>query len=338
MFIPTSNDVTFTKTAHANSIWGTIKDIGNIYKEGQKAEATKKAKKQIRARTELNISARVHAEEGHKYFEDKDYERAIAEYTKAIELRSDSPLYYDYRGNAYYELGNYNQAIRDYTSSINLDSTGGGGIVFYNRGLAYVGLKDYQTAIADFTIAIQLTSWSKHHIYYTRGKCYEELGDEKKAKIDLTPALAGDSEEQNEDRARAYSNRAEKCRKFQPYEEDDRDSAISDYTKAIQTMPNNDHYYTMRGLIYSGNSVHYSLLGIHHYDRRKLDYHQAAEDFNKAIELRPDYEFNYKPCIESYKKAGEKEKAKEIEQKFKELKKRIKENKKIIKENEKKSK
>ena len=144
MFIPTSNDVTFTKTAHANSIWGTIKDIGKIYKDGQKAEKEKKAKKQAK----INLESLKYVEKGHEYFEAKDYNNAVAEYTKAIEIRPKDSLYYDYRGNAYYELQDYQKALKDYNDAITIEKPDG--IMYYNRGLVYFALKDYDKAMQIF--------------------------------------------------------------------------------------------------------------------------------------------------------------------------------------------
>ena len=51
----------------------------------------------------------------------KDYYGAIADYTKAIELKPDYPLFYYYRGLSKSWLKDYQGAIIEYTKAIELD-------------------------------------------------------------------------------------------------------------------------------------------------------------------------------------------------------------------------
>jgi tetratricopeptide (TPR) repeat protein len=63
-----------------------------------------------------------YAARGHAYFDFKNYQKVIDDYTLAIFLDSQNPLFYGMRGNAYFfGLDNYPKAISDYTQAIILD-------------------------------------------------------------------------------------------------------------------------------------------------------------------------------------------------------------------------
>ena len=72
--------------------------------------------------------------------------------------------YYN-RGNAKYELKQYQEAIADYDKAIELNQKM---CRYYNRGNAKYELKQYQEAIADFNKAIELNP-KDAHTYYGRG-------------------------------------------------------------------------------------------------------------------------------------------------------------------------
>jgi tetratricopeptide (TPR) repeat protein len=64
----------------------------------------------------------------------EEYNEAIADYIKAIDLDLTDAIAYCIRGNARYNLGQYNEAIADYTKAIELNPTYA--IAYNNRGLA----------------------------------------------------------------------------------------------------------------------------------------------------------------------------------------------------------
>jgi tetratricopeptide (TPR) repeat protein len=84
-----------------------------------------------------------------------DYERAIADFSKAIELDPGSADAYNRRGAAYDDLHEYEQAIADYSKSIefNYDPLSW---PYYNRGRAYYEIGDHDRAIVDFEKALEL--------------------------------------------------------------------------------------------------------------------------------------------------------------------------------------
>ena len=65
------------------------------------------------------------------------YEKAIADYTKAIELRPDYASAYYNRGKVFLGLKNYEKAIADYTKAIELRPDDAS--AYDNRGKVFLG-------------------------------------------------------------------------------------------------------------------------------------------------------------------------------------------------------
>jgi len=125
------------------------------------------------------------AKRGYDYEQKKDYNKAIKEYTKAIELNPKSAIYYNNRGVSYDDLGKYTTAIADYTKAIELNPKYAD--AYSNRGVSYHELGKYTTAIADYTKAIELNP--KHaDAYSNRGVSYRKLNQHDKAVADFKKA------------------------------------------------------------------------------------------------------------------------------------------------------
>lgn len=148
----------------------------------------------------------------------KDYNAAIADYNKTIEINPKFPWPYHNRALAYGQLERWDEAVVDYGRAIELDPTYADAYngrawaycqvgkfeeavvdadralnlkpneanYFDTRATAYVGLKRYEDALADMDRAIKLLpeGW----LYYGRGKIYQLMGDEPKAKADFDKA------------------------------------------------------------------------------------------------------------------------------------------------------
>ncbi|MDR2491690.1 MAG: zinc-ribbon domain-containing protein, partial [Spirochaetaceae bacterium] len=72
----------------------------------------------------VSSEVEAHIARAKEYAKKRDYDKAIAEYTKAIELDPDNVAAYVRRGEAYYcrdDDGDDNRAIADYTRAIKLD-------------------------------------------------------------------------------------------------------------------------------------------------------------------------------------------------------------------------
>ena len=83
----------------------------------------------------------------------KEYQKAIADYTKAIELKPDYYLAYYNRGNVHNNLKEYQKAIADYNQAIELKPDYAN--AYYNRGNVHFDLKEYQKAIEDYQKAAE---------------------------------------------------------------------------------------------------------------------------------------------------------------------------------------
>ena len=146
------------------------------------------------------------------YFHDlKDYEKAIEDNTKMIELEereyphASRDAYWN-RADCYSFLKNYEKAVADYTKAIEIHILGdeelkselGEGEYFVGdeyfeihlgRGNAYLNLKEYEKAILDFDKIIELNRADYvDEAYYKRGVAYKALGENEKANADFKKA------------------------------------------------------------------------------------------------------------------------------------------------------
>ncbi|MDR0588719.1 MAG: tetratricopeptide repeat protein [Burkholderiales bacterium] len=117
----------------------------------------------------------------------KDYQLAIEDYNKVIDLYSIfSPFekweVYRDRGIVFYRLGEFDHALADFNKVLELDPKNK--IVYFNRGLVYYKQGDYDRAIADFDLNCKF--YPKHkEAYFVRGLAYKKMGDHARAKEDF---------------------------------------------------------------------------------------------------------------------------------------------------------
>lgn len=128
-------------------------------------------------------------------FEKKDYNGAIAEYTKIIEESYSSSSrrvssypfnIYIARGLAKDSLQDFKGAIDDYTTAIE-KSIGHDAEPYIKRGLSKISLKDYEGAIADFTKCMDFAP-NNMWLYYYRGLAKIESGQKDNGCQDLKKA------------------------------------------------------------------------------------------------------------------------------------------------------
>ena len=117
---------------------------------------------------------------GYCKFLNKDFQGAIDEYNKAIEL--DNSLYkvYNNRANAKYYIGDYEGAIEDYNKA--LEFTPNEGFIYYNRGNAKLALKDFNAALDDYNIASEKEFYD---VKLNKAIAYEFCGEKLKAYDEL---------------------------------------------------------------------------------------------------------------------------------------------------------
>lgn len=100
------------------------------------------------------LKARGYNIRGKVYRSQGDFERAIADYNKGIELDPGLAMTYYNRGNAYQGNGEFNRAILDYNKAIELDPNYFD--AYNNRGNAYQNKGEFNRAILDYDKAIEI--------------------------------------------------------------------------------------------------------------------------------------------------------------------------------------
>ena len=217
-----------------------------------------------------------------------DYGLAIRHFTQAIDSgelsHEELSIAYFNRGNAWKSKGKYNKAIADYTKAIEIDPNFSD--AYYNRAVAWKskGRWYYKKAAADYKKAIAaykndaranlntaITKLTKiieldpknAKAYYDRGITWREMGEYEKAIADYTKAI-----QINPEYAKAYNSRGLAWKKQGNY-----DKAIADYTKAIEINPRDPIFYNNRGFAWED----------------KGDYERAIADCTKAIEIDQNY-------------------------------------------------
>ena len=114
----------------------------------------------------------------------KRWDEAIVDYGRALEIDQNYAAAYNGRAWSYCQIGKFEEAIVDADRAIKLKPNEAN---FYDtRATAYIGLKRYDDALADMNIAIKLSpeGW----LYYNRGELYRLMGNEAKAKADFEQA------------------------------------------------------------------------------------------------------------------------------------------------------
>ena len=116
----------------------------------------------------------------------KFLKNAIKHYTEALKLKFDSEVWaYTKRGNAYADIGDFDAAIEDYNKAIDLPPEYA--FAYNSRGIAYLKEGDLCAAIEDFNKVIALAP-EEAGFYYNRGMAWLYLKEWQKAKADLTTA------------------------------------------------------------------------------------------------------------------------------------------------------
>ena len=120
-------------------------------------------------------------------------DKAIADYSKALELSPDYASAFNNRGNAHSAKGDLDRALADYDRAIEID--GKDPFRWNNRGLIWKRKADFDRAIADFDQAIKIDP-GYTAAYTNRGETYEAKGDRERAIADYNAALGVPAEVQ----------------------------------------------------------------------------------------------------------------------------------------------
>jgi tetratricopeptide (TPR) repeat protein len=165
------------------------------------------------------------------------YDQAISDYTRAIEINPKFAEAYNERGVVYDDKDQFDLAISDYTKAIEINPKFA--VAYNNRGGVYDGIGQYDQAISDYTKAIEINPKlaevynNRAFAYYTKNQYNQAIRDYIKA-IEISPKFA-----------LAYNNLG-----LAYYEKGQYDQAMRKYTKAIEINPKFALAYNNRGFLY----------------------------------------------------------------------------------------
>ena len=114
--------------------------------------------------------AEVYNNRGIAYMNKGDYDLAIADYSKAIDIIPGFAEAYNNRGIAYFNRGYFDQAIADYSKAIYINPMCAH--TYYHRGYVYYNKGDYDRAIADYSKSLEIDPEVKTVFYNYRDAAY----------------------------------------------------------------------------------------------------------------------------------------------------------------------
>ncbi len=120
------------------------------------------------------------------YASNGDFERALKDYTKALDIDSKSRDAYYNRGLVRARMNQYDLAVQDFGKAVSMDSAFGD--AYCNRGNVYYALKKYHLAISDYDKALEIDA-KDGVVYFNRGLAYLALGEKTRAGSDFKKAF-----------------------------------------------------------------------------------------------------------------------------------------------------
>ncbi len=206
-----------------------------------------------------------------KYFrETNQYEKAIASYTKSLEIDPKGYVTYSNRGKALFDKGRVDEALSDFNNclAINPDYIE----ALSNRGAALASKNKFKEALVDLDKAIKLDP-ANINAYSNRSLAYYYTNEFEKAITDITTYL-----ELSPNDADMINIRALCFAQLKRYDE-----ALADYNRSIELKPT-------QGIFYQNRSFYYNLNG---------DKLRALDDILKAQELGVEVNTEYLKLLQS---------------------------------------
>jgi tetratricopeptide (TPR) repeat protein len=194
-----------------------------------------------------------------QYVEDEEHEKAIAAYSRAIELKPDYAIAYHNRGLLHANLDLNEKAIEDFDKAIELDDQFLD--AYRNRGQLQLKLKNYVQAIESFSQLLDLEP-KDASAHSNRGLAYAATGQFDKSVADFDSAISLGSEN-----VVVWLNRGRVHVQL-----GNSDNALKDFSKVVELKPDDPQAYLQLGSEYS----------------KKGDFVKAIGNFDKVIELNPE--------------------------------------------------
>jgi putative GTP pyrophosphokinase len=127
---------------------------------------------------------------------EKQFEKAIKLYTCILNMNpvnSVTSIIYRHRGITFIACSQYEKAITDFTKALELDPLSYKAA--YCRGIAYSVIKKHPQAINDFSSSLDINPYQSF-CYYRRGLSFYQIGDFTQALADCESALSLEPSEQ----------------------------------------------------------------------------------------------------------------------------------------------
>jgi len=192
------------------------------------------------------------------YWELEEYDKALEEYTRCIEIDPEYVSPYNRRANLYYELEEYDKALEDYARCIEIDPKFLK--AYFNRANLYQNLEEYDKALKEYARCIEIDP--KDLIAYNRRAfLYEELEEYDKALEEYARCIEIDPKD-----LIAYFNRANLYQNLEEY-----DKALEEYARCIEIDSDKPYIYFFQAKLYHK---------LQKYDKEKQTY-QTAIDIDK---------------------------------------------------------
>lgn len=233
---------------------------------------------------------------GIAYRDLSEFDNAIADFERLSELEPNGTASYGLLATVYRRQGSYEKCVEYSSIAIELVENGENtdenppiDLDYLNRGRCYYYLEQYDTALENLDVSIELYT-DTEIAYAIRGFIFYRIDDVENAEMNWDTAKEIDANAVDSDlREGNYLLEAENFRQ-----------ATIVYTEATILAPNDYRGYYLRGLAHQllGNDI------------------TAIQDFDRALEIRPDFVDVYNARGVSHFNLGELEKAKEDWQYF----------------------
>ncbi len=203
-------------------------------------------------------------------------EKAMEDFTAAINMQPNIADFYLARASLYKSLKSYDEAFKDANTAIEISPNNAEPYV--NRGKIYERLGQFDNALSDINYAIKLEP-ENPSLYGERAWINAEADDLTAAYQDLDHAIELDP----------YAYSLYEMKGAIHINHGNYAEAIKDLNKAIRLQPDSSELYNNRGVAYAD-----------------LDnFEKACKDFRKAIRLEPDYDLPHHGLSACYIREGD---------------------------------
>ena len=174
---------------------------------------------------------------GNLHYGNAQYNNAINDFGKAIELNPEDEVALNNRGSTWFVLGNFDKAVSDYSKSLKINPNKAQ--TFHNRSLIYFELQEYKLSIEDSNKSLELRE-ANVDAYINRGSSWFALGNLDNAIRDYSSALNVDPTNAN-----AYYNRSVVFTELNQL-----DNAMGDIDQAVYYNPQDPGVYAHRAQLW----------------------------------------------------------------------------------------